>query len=49
MLSINFIALDKRGRFGAAGTDAKFQFAVTTAKSSEVLKNPAISKLPGVS
>jgi isoaspartyl peptidase/L-asparaginase-like protein (Ntn-hydrolase superfamily) len=48
-LSINFIALDKRGRFGAAGTDAKFQFAVTTAKSSEVLKNPAIGKLPGVS
>jgi N4-(beta-N-acetylglucosaminyl)-L-asparaginase len=48
-LSINFIALDKRGRFGAAGTDGKFQFAVTTRKSSEVLKNPAIGKLPGVS
>lgn len=48
-LSINFIALDKRGRFGAAGTDGSFQFAVTTSKSSEVLKNPAIGKLPGVS
>lgn len=35
-LSINFIALDKQGRFGAAGTDASFQFAVTTPHHSEV-------------
>jgi isoaspartyl peptidase/L-asparaginase-like protein (Ntn-hydrolase superfamily) len=45
-LSINFIALDKHGRFGAAGTDEKFQFAVTTKRLSEVLKNPAMGKLP---
>jgi N4-(beta-N-acetylglucosaminyl)-L-asparaginase len=44
-LSINFIALDKRGRFGAAGTDANFQFSVTTPQSSEVLPNPALRKL----
>lgn len=44
-LSINFIALDKRGRFGAAGTDANFQFSVATPQSSETLPNPAIRKL----
>ena len=44
-LSINFIALDKRGRFGAAGTDHGFAYSVTTPRSSEVLPNPAIAKL----
>jgi N4-(beta-N-acetylglucosaminyl)-L-asparaginase len=44
-LSINFIALDKKGRFGAAGTDGGFQFAVTTSNGSRVLANPAIGKL----
>jgi N4-(beta-N-acetylglucosaminyl)-L-asparaginase len=43
-LSINFIALDKHGRFGAAGTDNGFQFAVTTKRSSQVLPNPAVGK-----
>jgi N4-(beta-N-acetylglucosaminyl)-L-asparaginase len=36
-LSINFVALDKQGRFGAAGTDKNFQFSATTASSSRVL------------
>jgi len=44
-LSINFIALDKHGRYGAAGTDRNFQFAVTTKTSSRVLPNPALGKL----
>ncbi|MDB6021062.1 MAG: hypothetical protein JWQ04_919 [Pedosphaera sp.] len=44
-LSINFIALDKHGRFGAAGTDLNFQYSVTTQQDSRVLPNPAISKL----
>lgn len=44
-LSINFIALDKRGRYGAAGTDYGFAYSVTTSRSSEVLPNPAIAKL----
>ena len=39
-LSINFIALDKQGRFGAAGTDAGFQYAVATTGSSELKRNP---------
>lgn len=37
-LSINFIALDKQGRFGAAGTDNNFEFAAARAESSRVLK-----------
>ncbi len=44
-LSINFIALDKHGRYGAAGTDRSFHFAVTTKTSSRVLPNPALGKL----
>jgi isoaspartyl peptidase/L-asparaginase-like protein (Ntn-hydrolase superfamily) len=44
-LSINFVALDKHGRFGAAGTDQGFQYSVTTQSSSRVLPNPAIGKL----
>jgi len=44
-LSINFIALDKHARYGAAGTDRNFQFAVTTKGNSRVLPNPAAGKL----
>ena len=40
-LSINFVALDKQGRFGAAGTDNGFKYSVTTKDSSKVLPNPA--------
>jgi L-asparaginase/N4-(beta-N-acetylglucosaminyl)-L-asparaginase len=36
-LSINFVALDKQGRYGAAGTDKEFRFAVAARKSSQVL------------
>lgn len=39
-LGINFIAVNKRGQFGAAGT-ADFPFAVTYPGSSEVLTVPA--------
>ena len=34
-LSMNFVALDKQGRFGAAGTD-NFPFSVATGTMSEV-------------
>ena len=36
-LSINFVALDKTGRYGAAGTDKEFQFAAATRAGSRVL------------
>lgn len=36
-MSLNFVALDRQGRHGAAGTDAGFRYAVTTPTSSEVL------------
>ena len=39
-LAINFIALDKKGRFGAAGTD-RFPHAVTFPGFNEVLTAPA--------
>jgi L-asparaginase/N4-(beta-N-acetylglucosaminyl)-L-asparaginase len=39
-LSINFVALDRLGRYGAAGTDKAFQFAVTTPTNSRTLPNP---------
>ena len=44
-LSINFVALDKHGRYGAAGTDGGFQYSVTMPASSRVLANPGIGKL----
>ena len=44
-LNINFVALDKHGRYGAAGTDGGFQYSVTTPASSRVLPNPGIGKL----
>jgi N4-(beta-N-acetylglucosaminyl)-L-asparaginase len=44
-LSINFIALDKHGRYGAAGTDQGFQYSVATSQNSQVLPNPAAGKL----
>jgi isoaspartyl peptidase/L-asparaginase-like protein (Ntn-hydrolase superfamily) len=44
-LSINFIALDKHGRFGAAGTDAGFKFSVATAASSQVLQPSLVTRI----
>lgn len=42
-LSINFVALDKQGRFGAAGTGQGFKFSVTNQNSSQVLQSPGLS------
>ena len=44
-LSINFIAIDRQGRYGAAGTDDSFEFSVTYKGSSRVIPNPAKEKL----
>ncbi|HUC85907.1 MAG TPA: N(4)-(beta-N-acetylglucosaminyl)-L-asparaginase [Candidatus Acidoferrales bacterium] len=41
-LHINFIALDKHGRYGAAGTDGGFKFSVATPSKSVVLNNPGL-------
>lgn len=37
-LSVNFIALDKQGRWGAAGTDEGFAAAVVTSKEAKMIK-----------
>ena len=42
-LQINFIAIDKQGRYGAAGTGKGFEFAVTTSDSSKVLKSAIVA------
>ncbi len=42
-LNIFFIALDKNGRYGAAGTGKGFQYAVTTPKRSGILESAALS------
>ena len=44
-LSVNFVALDKLGRFGAAGTDAGFVFSVASPSASRTLPNPGSGKL----
>jgi len=41
-LHINFVALDKHGRYGAAGTDSNFKYAVATKSQSVVLDNPGL-------
>jgi N4-(beta-N-acetylglucosaminyl)-L-asparaginase len=41
-LHINFVALDKHGRYGAAGTDVSFKYAVATPGQSQVLDNPGL-------
>ncbi len=42
-LHINFVALDKQGRYGAAGTNEGFKYAVTYPGYSEVLEGAALS------
>jgi N4-(beta-N-acetylglucosaminyl)-L-asparaginase len=42
-ISVSFIAVDKQGRFGAAGSASGFQFAVTSRAASEVLTAPGVS------
>jgi len=37
-LSINFLAIDRQGRWGAAGTDEGYQYAVVTRDSAKVHK-----------
>lgn len=44
-LNIFFIALDKKGRYGAAGTGKGFQYSVTTPKQSRILDSAALSEL----
>ncbi len=43
-LAINFIAINKRGEFGAAGTQANFPYSVTTPDFSETRKGQALSR-----
>ncbi|MCE2826496.1 MAG: N(4)-(beta-N-acetylglucosaminyl)-L-asparaginase [Verrucomicrobium sp.] len=45
-LSVNFIALDKRGRYGAAGTGQGFQYAVACDDFSKVLQSPGVTQKP---
>ncbi len=42
-LAINFIAIDKQGRFGAAGTGTGFEYSVTTEAFSKVLQSPGLT------
>jgi isoaspartyl peptidase/L-asparaginase-like protein (Ntn-hydrolase superfamily) len=44
-LSINFVALDRQGRFGAAGTNKEFQFAVASSSTSRVLPAKLVSQI----
>lgn len=37
-LHINFLAIDKQGRWGAAGTDAEYEYAVVTRNSAQLVK-----------
>jgi isoaspartyl peptidase/L-asparaginase-like protein (Ntn-hydrolase superfamily) len=41
-LSINFVAIDRHGRYGAAGTGDGFAFSVTTPGYSEILRSAAV-------
>ena len=42
-LSINFVAIDRHGRYGAAGTGNGFSYSVTMPGTSEVLRSAAVS------
>lgn len=44
-VSVNFVALDKHGRAGAAGSARGFQYSVTTRESSRVLTAPGLGRL----
>jgi L-asparaginase/N4-(beta-N-acetylglucosaminyl)-L-asparaginase len=37
-LSVNFVALDRQGRYGAAGTDQGFRYAVVTKDRAEIVQ-----------
>jgi N4-(beta-N-acetylglucosaminyl)-L-asparaginase len=42
-LQINFVALNKKGEYGAAGTGKGFQFSVTSIWFSKVLQSPGVT------
>jgi N4-(beta-N-acetylglucosaminyl)-L-asparaginase len=42
-LAINFIALNKDGEYGAAGTGQGFEFAATSSSFSKVIRSPGIT------
>lgn len=42
-LSINFIALDRQGRFGAAGTGKGFEYSVACDTFSQVFQSPGLT------
>ena len=42
-LSVNFVALDRQGRYGAAGTGQGFQYSVTCDAFSRVLQSPGLT------
>jgi N4-(beta-N-acetylglucosaminyl)-L-asparaginase len=44
-ISVSFVALDKKGRYGAAGSAKGFQFAVTTKSGSRVLTAPGLGQI----
>lgn len=44
-ISVSFVALDKQGRYGAAGSAAGFQFSITSRNSSRVLTAPGVGPL----
>lgn len=43
-LSVNFVALDKQGRYGAAGTNQGFKFSVVGPQVDEVLEGSALTE-----
>ena len=42
---VNFVALDQRGRYGAAGTNERFDYSVTTEAESRVLQPTIVREL----
>lgn len=47
-LSVSFVALDKRGRFGSASAGQSFQYAVTTRSDRRLLDSPGLGPLTAV-
>jgi len=45
-LSINFVALDKKGRYGAAGTGKDFPYSVAFPDYSEILHGASVTQAP---
>jgi isoaspartyl peptidase/L-asparaginase-like protein (Ntn-hydrolase superfamily) len=47
-LSVSFIAVDKRGRFGSATAGQEFQYAVTTRDATRLIASPGLGRLAPV-